>query len=150
MIGRSYAALVACALISACSANTPPKWTLWYIPNEPKTGVTLSKLCHTFIFANAPEAKSFRVVTVRHLAGGKIGEDQAYIQAGDSFTGPLELGPVTIHDDSTGYDLNVEVVYRIDSYIAAKARADADCPPIKHVPIVRPSPKMASPQPSRT
>jgi hypothetical protein len=148
---RPILTLATVLAVAACSGNQAPKWTLWYIPNEPKTGVTLSKLCHTFIFANAPAASSFRVVTVRHLSGGKIGEDQAYLQAGDSFTGPLELGPETIHDDSTGYDLNVDVVYKIDAYVAAKARADADCPPpARRVPVVRPSSKPASPQPGHT
>ncbi|MGA8534372.1 MAG: hypothetical protein WB615_09730 [Candidatus Tumulicola sp.] len=157
MIGRSNAVLFSCALrgllgtavlataISGCNAAQQPKWTLWYIPNEPKVGVTLSKLCHTFIFASAPDAKNFRVVTVKHIVGGKVGEAQAYLQAGDSFSGPLELGPATIHDESTGYDLNVDVVYQIEAYTAAKARADADCPPpVRHAVVVRPSPKASS------
>ncbi len=152
MIGvlRRFIVGAAVVAIAGCSANQPPKWTLWYIPNEPKGGVTLAKLCHTFIFASAPEPKTFRVAVVKQLSGGRIGEQQAYLQAGDAFSGPLELGPASIHDESTGYDLNVDVVYKIDAYVAAKARADADCPPIKHVPLVRASPSPSSPAPSRT
>ena len=156
MIARSYAGLFRCALaavfaIAGCSAPPPSKWTVWYIPNEPKTGATLSKLCHTFIFASAPDAKNFRVAVVRRVSGGRMGEDQAYVQAGDAFSGPLALGPTTVHDDSAGYDLDVDVVYTVDAYVAAKARADADCPaPLKHVQIVRPSPKPSAPAPSHT
>jgi hypothetical protein len=153
MIGvlRRFIVGVAVVAIAGCGTNQPPKWTLWYIPNEPRTGVTLAKLCHTFIFASAADPKTFRVAVVKQITGGKVGEEQAYVQAGDAFTGPLELGPGTIHDDSTGYDLNVAVVYKIDAYVAAKARADADCPPpVKHVPVVRPSPKPSSPAPSHT
>jgi hypothetical protein len=151
MTRRSYAALLGWMLaVSACSAGEPSKWTLWYVPNEPKTAVTLSRLCHTFIFANAPEANTFRVVVVRHLQG-RLTEDEAYFQAGDNFSGPLDLGPASVHDDSTGYDVNVDVVYRVNSYKAAKARADADCPPPPpRRAVARPSPKPASPQPSHT
>ncbi len=152
MIGalRKFIVGAAVVAIAGCSANQPPKWTLWYIPNEPKGGVTLARLCHTFVFASASDPKTFRVAVVKQLAGGKLGEEQAYLQAGDAFSGPLELGSAIIHDDSTGYDLNVDVVYKIDAYIAAKARADADCPPVKHASAVRASPNPPSPAPSRT
>ncbi|MBV8372214.1 MAG: hypothetical protein JOY69_03050, partial [Candidatus Eremiobacteraeota bacterium] len=106
-----------------------------------------SKLCHTMVFANSPEAKTFRVLVVRHLDNG-VAENQAYMQTGDSFDGPLQLGTTDVHDDSTGTNLNVNVVYKVDSYIAAKARADADCPP-PHA-IARPVPKRPSPQPAHT
>ena len=52
---------------------------------------------------------------------------------GDVFSGLLELGPATIHDENAGYDLRADVVYTINSYMSAKARADADCPPPAHV-----------------
>jgi len=124
-----------CAL-TACSAQAPPtNWTLWYIPNVPKHGDTLARLCHTFVFSNPPEAKTFRVVTVKGLGGGgKVGETDAYMGTGDAFSGPLQLGPASIHDDSAGYDLRINVVYTIDSYLMAKARADADCPPPARTP----------------
>jgi hypothetical protein len=120
---------LSCAFTGCAAQASPTNWTLWYIPNEPKAGVTLSKLCHTFVFSNPPDAKTFRVVTVNGLSGnGKIPESDAYVSTGDVFNGPLELGPAAIHDSNAGYDLRVDVVYTIDSYLNAKARADADCP----------------------
>ncbi len=128
-------AAFSCAL-TGCAAQAPPtNWTLWYIPNESKAVVTLSKLCHTLVFSNPPDAKTFRVVTVRGLGGsGKIVESGVFLSTGDAFNGPLELGPATIHDESTGSDLRVDVVYTIDSYLNAKTRADADCPPPARTP----------------
>jgi hypothetical protein len=130
------AGALVCAITGcAAQASSPTTWTLWYVPNEPRQGVTLAKLCHTFVFSNPPDAKTFRVVTVKDLSGsGKVQESDAYINTGDAFDGPLDLGQGTIHDDNAGYDLKVDVVYKIDSYMSAKARADADCLPPTHVP----------------
>jgi hypothetical protein len=128
---RLVAAGVFVCAVAGCAAqaSSPTNWTLWYIPNEPKPGLTLAKLCHTFVFSNPPEANTFRVVTIKGLGDrGKVTESAAYVNTGDVFKGPLELGPGTIHDDNAGYDMNVDVVYTIDSYLPAKKRADADCP----------------------
>lgn len=135
--------LCACALAS-CSSNAPPeRWTLWYIPNEPAIVEPLSRECHTFIFASAPDAKTYRVVIVKHVKSGP-NDDQAFFHSGDGFTGSIELGPATIHDVSSGYNVNVDSVYRVTSYVAAKARADADCPPPKHVaPNPSPAPRVS-------
>jgi hypothetical protein len=150
MIARKIVAGIAIWVLAGCASNQTPKWTLWYIPNGTTAGIKLSKVCHTLIFASAPDAKTFRVVVMKRLATTGIDENQAYLQAGDNFTGLLDLGPATVHNDSSGYDINVDVVYKIDSYVAAKARADADCPPpAKRAPVVRPSPK-PSPQPTHT
>ncbi len=131
VVGAFVGSVTGCA----AQASSPTAWTLWYVPNEPRQGVTLAKLCHTFVFSNPPDAKTFRVVTVKGLSGsGKIQESDAYISTGDAFDGPLALGQGTIHDDNAGYDLRVDVVYTIDSYLSAKSRADADCPPPAHVP----------------
>ncbi len=144
---RSLALLLGlCALVlPSCAGNSAPEqWTLWYIPNEPAIVVPLARECHTFIFATAPDAKSYRVVIVKHVKSGP-NDNNAYFHTGDHFTGSIELGPATIHDASSGYDVNVNSVYRIVSYVAAKARADADCPPPKHVaPNPSPAPR-ASP-----
>jgi hypothetical protein len=60
----------------------------------PKHGDTLATLCHTFVFSNPPDAKTFRVVEVKGLRGsGKIVESGGYMGTGDVFNGPLELGP---------------------------------------------------------
>ncbi len=152
MVKRPLGSLVvrllgcACAIaLASCSGNaSPDQWTLWYIPNEPAVVVPLSRECHTFIFASAPDAKTYRVVLVKHLKGGP-GDENAYFHSGDRFTGPIELGPATIHDVSSDYNVNVDSVYRIASYVAAKARADADCPPPRHTaPKPSPAPR-ASP-----
>ena len=126
--------------VVACSSNpVPAKWTLWYVPNEPKVAVPLSKECRTFVFASVPDAKTFRVVIVKHVTGAP--EDRAFFRSSDDFSGPMELGTFTIHDDSTGYDVNVDSVYRVNAYVAAKARADSDCPPAKPVPQRPPLPR---------
>jgi len=52
----------------------------------------------------------------------------AQVHTGESFTGNLPLGVVTAHDDSNGYDMVLTSVYVVDTYMPAKARADADCP----------------------
>lgn len=126
--------------VVACSSNpAPSKWTLWYLPNEPKVIVPLSKECHTFVFASVPDAKTFRVVQVQRVT--TMPEDRAFFHSGDDFSGSMELGSFTIHDDSTGYDVGVNSVYRVNAYVAAKARADADCPPSRLAPPHRPSPR---------
>lgn len=133
------------ALVNCASNAAPDQWTLWYIPNEPTIVVPLSRECHTFIFASGPaDSKTYRVVIMKNVVG-KLSNDHAYFHSGDRFTGSLELGPATLHDVSAGYDVNVDSVYRIVSYLAAKARADADCPPPKHQTAPAASPK---PQPS--
>jgi hypothetical protein len=135
----SLAAGAAAAVLAACSNSTAPeKWTLWYIPNEPKVVMPLAQECHTFVFANVPDAKTFRVVVVRRVNGP--GESREFFHSGDGFSGPLELGPVTLHDESTGYDITGETVYRVNAYVAAKSRADFDCPPPVKRPPVRPVP----------
>ena len=126
--------------LASCSNNAAPEqWTLWYIPNEPAIVVPFSRECHTFVFAAAPDAKTYRVAIVKPVAGPN--QNNVFFHSGDRFTGGIELGPATLHDVSAGYDINVNSVYRISSYVAAKARADADCPPPKHpVPTAAPQP----------
>ncbi|MEO6836415.1 MAG: hypothetical protein ABI231_10985 [Candidatus Tumulicola sp.] len=51
------------------------------------------------------------------------------MHSGEDFSGPLELGAATIHDDSNGFNLAINVIYAVGTYAPAKARADADCPP---------------------
>ena len=140
-LGALFLGLCGFALASCANNSAPEQWTLWYIPNEPAIVVPLSRECHTFIFASAPDAKNYRVVIVKHVKSGP-NDNNAYFHTGDRFTGAIELGPTTVHDVSSGYDVNVDSVYRIVSYVAAKARADADCPPPKHVaPRSSPAPK---------
>lgn len=152
LLAAPLVAVCGLALTSCANNSAPQQWTLWYIPNEPAVVVPLSRECHTFIFASAPDAKTFRVAIVKHVKSGP-NDQNAYFHTGDRFTGEIELGPATIHDVSAGYDVNVDSVYRIASYVAAKARADADCPPPpKHVaPRTSPAPKSspaANPAPS--
>jgi hypothetical protein len=133
-LGTKQGLLVAAFLgivVAGCGTKEPPKWTLWYIPNEPKSAATLSSLCHTLVFGRPSDAKNFRVAVVRGVTGNPhIDENHAYARTGDSFTGQLDLGQATVNDDNTGYDLKLDVVYDINSYLMAKTRADADCPPI--------------------
>ena len=66
---RLAAGAFTCVLTGCANQASPTNWTLWYIPNEPKQGDAFAKLCHTFVFSNPPEAKTFRVVTVEGLSG---------------------------------------------------------------------------------
>ena len=124
-------ALGALALASAsCSGKQDAnQWTLWYVPNQPKPGEKIIQTCQTYVFATAPIPVQYTVATVKGWSGDKKPQgNTALMFSGDSFTGSLDLGPQTVHDESNGYDVNVEVVYKIGTYLAAKARADADCP----------------------
>jgi len=128
--GAKVLTLGAVAFASACAAKAEPEqWTLWYVPNEPKPGVHLSQPCGTYVFATAPIPAEYTVAVVRGWIGpNKPQGNTAVMHSGENFLGTLELGLQTIHDDSNGYDLSVNVVYKIGTYLAAKARADADCP----------------------
>jgi hypothetical protein len=129
-LGKALTAGVLTVACAACSAKQEPgKWTLWYVPNEPKPGVRLAQPCHTYVFATAPVPVAYDVAVVNGWAGAHKPEgNTANMHSGESFTGPLDLGTNTIHDESNGYDVTVTVVYKIGTYLAAKARADADCP----------------------
>ncbi len=116
---------------AACSSTqAPSKWALWYTPNEPKPGIFVahSKPCNAYVFASSPDQSTYVVAIVDGWTGAHPPQgNSASVQTGESYTGPLELGTNTVHDDNNGHDLKVEVVYDIGTYLAAKARADADC-----------------------
>lgn len=134
----AFLALAVLALAAGCGQKpAPDKWTLWYVPNEPKAATTFSKQCQTIVFADAPDAKTFRVAIVQRITG--VPNDRAFLHSGDDFSGPMELGTTTLHDDSSGYNVSVNSVYRVNAYVAAKARADADCPPEVPSRVPRPS-----------
>jgi hypothetical protein len=124
------AGLLAIAYAGCNGTQEPAKWTLWYIPNEPKPGVRLARPCSTYVFATAPVPATYAVAIVKGWTGARRPQgNSAFMHSGETFSGPLELGAYTIHDENNGYDLSVDVVYKIGTYLAAKARADADCPP---------------------
>ncbi|MGA8533394.1 MAG: hypothetical protein WB615_04745 [Candidatus Tumulicola sp.] len=131
LIAKRFIAGVLAVACVACSAKQQSdKWTLWYSPNEPKPGVKLALVCHTYVYASAPVPAVYTVAHVNGWTGSRRPEgNTATMHSGETFSGPLELGTDTIHDENNGYDLSVDVVYKIGTYIAAKARADADCPP---------------------
>lgn len=113
--------------IAGCVGAAPNRWTLWYIPNQPRPGVMLNKPCHTYVFAT-PGQTEFAVAEVKGWGGQDPpkGAD-AKMYSGEDFTGKLDLGPQTVHDESNGHDVNVQVVYRIRAYLPAKLRADSNC-----------------------
>ena len=123
-------AVGALVLSGACSAaQAPAQWTLWYIPNEPKPGDRIAAPCRTYVFATAPSPVEYSVAVIKGWTGASRPQgNTAIMHSGENFSGVLELGQETIHDDSNGYELSVLVVYKIGTYLAAKARADADCP----------------------
>jgi hypothetical protein len=112
-------------LVVACAKPTPtptPKWTLEYLPNGP---------CHVWVLSNkfrGGDSIGYVVIkskgwTVEH--GPKNGN--ADIFQGEDFSGALPLGFATLHDDSNGYDLSVDVVYRTDSDSAARDWTNNAC-----------------------
>ena len=124
-------ALGACVLaVAGCAAkDVPEHWTLWYVPNEPKPGFRLPQPCRTYVFATSPLPAEYAVAVMRGWTGARLPQgNTAIMHAGEEFTGALETGPATIHDESNGYTLTVNVVYKIGTYLSAKGRADADCP----------------------
>lgn len=113
--------------LAGCLNAQPSRWTLWYVPNEPKPGVRLAKSCDAYVFATAGQTE-YAVALFRGWNGRqpptRIGDT---MYSGEDFTGTLALGPQVLHDDSSGYNLNVNVIYRVRAYIPAKLRADAQC-----------------------
>jgi hypothetical protein len=125
-----WATALASVFIACGGKQEPAKWTLWYVPNEPKPGIRLARPCSTYVFASAPVPATYVVAVVKGWTGSRKPEgNTAYMHSGETFTGPIALGSDTIHDESNGYDLNVDGVYKVGTYLAAKGRADADCPP---------------------
>lgn len=126
--------VVPLAVALASCASRPTKWTLWYVPNEPKPGVVIPKPCLTYVFASDPHQTDYVVARIK----GWTGRDRptgsgARMHSGEDFSGRLDLGPATVHDESTGYDLAVDVIYTVKSYPPAGARADADCPIVQRM-----------------
>ncbi len=117
---------------SGCRAKADPeRWVLWYVPNEPTPGMRLPQPCRTYVFATSPLPDEYAVATIRGWTGARRPTgNTAVIHPGEAFTGPLNVGPATIYDESNGYNLTVAVVYKIGTYLPAKGRADADCPPV--------------------
>ncbi len=127
MAGRMLVVGVLLLGAAGCGQRAP-KWTLWYIPNESRANGPQAKPCNTYVFARSPGQSSFAVAVVKGWNGSdKPTGISATMHTGEDFSGDLALGPTTIHDDSNGYDLSVDVVYVVGPYVAAKARADADC-----------------------
>ena len=120
---------------SGCGAKQEPEnWVLWYVPNEPTPGMRLPTPCKTFVFATAPLPDEYAVATFKGWTGAhRPSGNSAVMHAGETFTGPLDVGPATIHDESNGYTLTIEVVYKIGTYLPAKGRADAACPQVATV-----------------
>ncbi len=130
--GRLLLALALSFCFAGCASAGPNKWTLWYIPNEP-SGVVSAKSCSTYVFASAPTPNKYVAAVFKGWAGtNKPTGTSAQVHTGESFTGNFPLGVVTVHDDSNGYDMVLTSVYVVDTYMPAKARADADCPIERH------------------
>ncbi len=132
-LGAALLALGGVALAaSGCAAKQEPEsWVLWYVPNEPTPGMRLPQPCKTYVFATAPIPDEYAVATMKGWTGGRrpVG-NSAVMHAGEVFTGPLDVGPSTVHDESNGYTLTVVVEYKARTYLPAKGRADADCPQV--------------------
>jgi hypothetical protein len=132
-VGRVLVAGALGITFAGCSSTqVPTKWTLWYIPNESEPGaiVVRTKPCNSYVFANSPDQSTYVVAVVGGWTGPRRPQgNSASMHTGESYSGQLNLGPHTMHDESNGYDLNVDVVYYIASYLPAKSRADADCGP---------------------
>jgi oxalate decarboxylase/phosphoglucose isomerase-like protein (cupin superfamily) len=127
--GRLLLALALAFCFAGC-ANTPQnKWTIWYIPNEPHPGVVTNRSCSTLVFASAPNQSKYVVAVFKGWAGANRPTGvSAQVHTGENFTGDLPIGNVTVHDDSNGYNIALDSVYIVESYMPAKVRADADCP----------------------
>jgi hypothetical protein len=125
-VARRLLALLIPALLAGCMNAEPTRWTLWYEPNSPKPGVELGKPCRTYVFAT-PGQSQFAVAVIEGWASPQPTGERAKMYSGEDFSGTMELGRRRIHDLSTGHDVDVNVIYRIRSYIPAKVRADADC-----------------------
>jgi hypothetical protein len=122
---RLACATIALLLFAGC-ATSSNKWTLWYVPNETAHGASP---CKTYVFASSPGQQHFAVAKIDGWTGtNKPQGNTAVMHSGEDFTGTFALGQQTVHDDSNGYDLGVNVVYEVAPYVTAKARADADCP----------------------
>jgi hypothetical protein len=127
--GRLLLALALSFYFVGCGNATQDKWTLWYIPGEPRPGVAANRTCSTFVFASAPNQNKYVVAVFKGWTGNnRPGGVSAQVHTGENFTGDLAIGKATAHDDSNGYDIALESVYVVDSYMPAKVRADADCP----------------------
>lgn len=121
---RRLLAFFATLVLAGCLNAQPTKWTLWYVPNETKTGIMTGKPCQTYVFAT-PGQTEYAVAVAKGWTNPP--NPTVIVYSGEDFTGPLELGPQTIHDESNGHDLNVDVVYKIRAYMPAKLRADSNC-----------------------
>jgi hypothetical protein len=127
--GRLLLALILSNYLVGCANASPDKWTLWYIPNEPRPGVVINRPCSTYVFASAPNQTKYVVAVFKGWSGtNRPTGVSAQVHTGENFTGDLPIGNVTVHDDSNGYDMSLDGVYIVDSYMPAKVRADADCP----------------------
>ncbi|MBV8117181.1 MAG: hypothetical protein JOY69_06410 [Candidatus Eremiobacteraeota bacterium] len=123
---------IAFTFTGCSSTQAPTKWTLWYVPDEPKPGIVVRRArpCNSYVFASSPDQSTYVVAVIDGWTGTNRPQgNSAIMHAGESYAGPLELGNDVVHDDSNGYDLKVNVVYNTPSYLPAKARADADCGP---------------------
>lgn len=113
--------------LAGCLSAQPSQWTLWYVPNQPKPGVRLAKSCDAYVFATTGQTE-YAVALFRGWNGrqppARFGDT---MYSGEDFSGTLALGSQVLHDESSGYNLNVNVIYRVRAYIPAKLRADAQC-----------------------
>lgn len=143
LVGRLLFVMPLALALASCSDAKPTKWTLWYIPNEPPAGAiaVTPNPCHTYVFASAPNQGQFAVAQLKGSNGADPPRNGGIVShTGETFSGSLGLGRQLVHDESTGADINVNVVYVVQPYVAAKARADADCPPVQ---AQRPAPSAA-------
>ena len=125
--GSWLLAFLSLCLAAGCANAQPTRWTLWYVPNQPKPGVVLRKPCHTYVFAT-PTQTEYVVAVIKGWSDPSAPQGpDAVMYTGEDFSGSLALGPQTIHDVSNGHDLNVDAVYRVRAYTPAKLRADTAC-----------------------
>jgi hypothetical protein len=132
-VARLPAVLALTLTFAGCSSTqAPTQWTLWYVPNQVKPGIVIphTKACNAYVFASSPDQSTYIVAVIDGWTGARRPQgNSASMHPGESYTGPLEIGTDTLHDENNGYDLKVNVVYDIAAYLPAKARADADCGP---------------------
>jgi hypothetical protein len=129
---------VGCAavILSHCKAEPPPKWVVEYFPpsgsTQPPTGTStpppgFGEPCHAFVLRPADMEGLERIVAVMKAWNGRQPARNTQVSVGEDFSGPIALGTTTIHDDSTGYDLDIEATYITESDSAAKDRANTNC-----------------------
>jgi hypothetical protein len=142
-IGVLLATVVAVSVLTNCTAKPKPAatpnqtWVLVNIPARrslpigpppsPPAGFgAATEPCQVLVLSAL--YLGYAVAVLKGPAGEHKPPSGTSMYKGEEFSvGTLELGPATVHDDSNGYDFNIEVLYKTADYEGAISRADAAC-----------------------